>query len=66
METVVEVDYQEAGSLALVGWASRRIKVGRPGARDLHTLEYHAMRKAKQVVLRRRTFLLPTMDASRT
>ena len=59
LDTVVEVDYEAARPLA--GWATRHR--GRAG--HLHTLAYHAMRKAKLVVLRRRTFLLPTMDASR-
>ena len=57
LDTVVEVDYEAARPLA--GWATRH------SAGHLHTLAYHAMRKAKLVVLRRRTFLLPTMDTSR-
>lgn len=59
LDTVVEVDYEAARPLA--GWATRH-RGGR--ADDLHTLAYQAMRKAKLVVLRRRTFLWPTMDAS--
>lgn len=57
LNAVVEVDYKAARTLS--GWATRHQSAG-----YLHTLVYHTMRKAKLVVLRRRTFLLPTMDAS--